>query len=104
MVDPVRALGHQAPTVHEFTVPVHHWKAELRRTACGGGSGNDDVHLWSHQLGRELRQALMAPICLSRLEQDVRALDIAQLAQATPAGFPNVLAVEVSSLHTPLVA
>src|SRR5207245_2873431 len=44
-------------------------------------SGHDDVYLETDELRREVREPLGPPLCISVLDDDVLALDVAELAQ-----------------------
>ena len=59
----------------------------LGRTDRGGSLGHNHVHWEPDQLGRLVAETLFAPLRIAVLNNDVLALDIAELAQPLLEGF-----------------
>ena len=55
-------------------------------------AGHDDVHLEPEQLGREVGEPLGLPLRISILDDDVLALDVAEVAQPLAERLTDVLA------------
>jgi hypothetical protein len=62
----------------------------LGSTDRGGSPGDNHVHLEPDQLGRQVAQPLLTPLCIAVLHNEVLAFNIAKLAQSLLESLPQV--------------
>jgi hypothetical protein len=57
-------------------------------TGCSGSLCHQHVHLEPGQLGRQIGETFLASLCIAVLQDEVLALDIAEVAQPLEAASP----------------
>ena len=71
----------------------HHYRYRIRRGCLLRGEGaryrvgHDDIHLEPDELGGELGKTLKLTLSIAKLDDDILALDITQVAQSRPERF-----------------